>query len=115
MANAFLGHEAQTFFDPFIRVRHAQISRHDLGNFGFARTLAAQDNLARVIALRKHSDQTGAFHDQERTDIFVVHHFDGFENQGVGRDRINLRTLLVQDRANCSAHIHKPTTRGVVR
>src|SRR3984893_15989189 len=113
MANAFLGHEAQTFFDPFVRVRHAQIRRHDLGDFGFAGALAAKDYFARVIALGKHSDQARVFHDQERADVLVVHHFNGVVNSALRRDRKNLTAFLIEDGADMSAYVHRWRTLGV--
>src|SRR5205823_12274424 len=55
MANAFVSHKTETFFDRLTRMGDSQIGRHDLRDPGFSGTLAAEQNLFRVVAFRKHS------------------------------------------------------------
>jgi hypothetical protein len=52
MTKAFVGHDAQAFFYAFVRMRHRQVGRHDLGDFCLGRSFAAQHHFAGVISLR---------------------------------------------------------------
>src|SRR5207247_11147440 len=58
------------------------------------------------------SAQLQSPHHPLRDDISCLHHLENLENQLAGCNKINLRTLLIQDLANCSAYDHKPATRG---
>jgi hypothetical protein len=105
--DAFVRHEAQTFIDAFLRMRDLQIGRHDFGDFGFAGAFAVKHDFPRVIAYRNHPDQLSGFQNKERADVFVGHHFNGFENGGVGRDRKNFARFLIQDGADVTAYVHE--------
>jgi hypothetical protein len=76
-----------------------------------SRALASQDYFARVITFGNDADQPLLLHHQQSADILRVHHFDGFENRCIRRNREDLAAFLIQDRADGATHVHKRSFR----
>ena len=106
MANVFVRHQSQTRLDRLTRMSDGHIARHNLGDFRFARSLAAQHHFARVIALGNDPYQSVLVHYEKRADVFLVHHLDRLKNHGVWRDRKNFPAFAIQDRADGATDVH---------
>ena len=107
MPHAVFGHQLHAFLDGMLQPDGNHFGGNNLAHAGFPGGFSLKNDFARVIALRKNPRQFPARYDKHRADVFVRHELDGFKDGGFRRDRPNLRSLVVQQRAHCAAGFHR--------
>ncbi len=82
--DAMKSHQTHAFLDRMSRRDLDELAGKDFPYRSLLRRLAFERDLARVIPFRQDTQELLLIGDQQRADIFVGHHLDGFKNGRLG-------------------------------
>jgi hypothetical protein len=78
MAKMVLGHNGHTIVYAVLRIHEHNRAGHDLADQRFLRRMAHQDYFARVVTLRKDSDQSVVGNDKQGANAVLGHLLNRF-------------------------------------